>query len=365
MQTRIESLAAFVPDTVVTSAELIEALDRPVRVDLAALTGIRERRVRRPEPEGTDDSYAFALRAARDCLARSRYRPQDLDVVVSASITRLHEGPRMRWEPSFAALLCRETGALSALHFDLSNACAGMFSGVLVLDRMIKAGLVRTGMVVSGECVTTITDTALREITGLRDERLASLTVGDSGSAVIMDAADDGEPDRLHYIEQMTSGAFARLCLAGPSGPNTGMSMFTDSRALHDTSVMEQWPALHRAFLARTGQLFAPRDFDHLIAHQVSRSFIDRVKEAGEKGIGPMPPMLSSLERYGNTASNSLFLTLHDHLTGRDRPTERNRPTEGDCPTERDGGPSTYLVVSCASGFVAGFMALTISPPER
>ncbi|MEV3853756.1 3-oxoacyl-[acyl-carrier-protein] synthase III C-terminal domain-containing protein [Streptomyces sp. NPDC050095] len=345
MLTRIESLAAFVPETVVTSERLIAELDCPVRVDLAALTGIRERRVRRAPPDGADDSYLFALRAARDCLSRSRYRPRDLDVVISASITRLHEGPRMRWEPSFAALLCRETGAASALHFDLSNACAGMFSGVLVLDRMIKAGTVRNGMVVSGECVTTITDTALREITGLRDKRLASLTVGDSASAVIMDAATDDAPDRVHYVEQMTSGSFARLCLAGPSGPHTGMSMFTDSRALHDTSVMEQWPALYRAFLARTGRPFTPGDFDHLIAHQVSRSFIDRVKEAGEKGVGPMPPMLSSLERYGNTASNSLFVTLHDHLASRSE------------------GPSTYLLVASASGFVAGFMALTISPP--
>ncbi|WP_345290720.1 3-oxoacyl-[acyl-carrier-protein] synthase III C-terminal domain-containing protein [Kitasatospora albolonga] len=327
-----------------SSAHIVGALARPLPLDLAALTGIAERRVRDRRPGTGEDSLALAVRAALDCLASSRHRAEDLDVVISASITR-YRGERMQWEPALALEVCREIGAVRALYFDVSNACAGMMTGVSVLDHLIRSGQVRNGLVVSGECATTVAETAQREITGLRDPRLASLTVGDAGAAVVMDLAEPGAPDRVHYAQLMTSARFARLCTARPSDLAPGMTMHTDSAELHGNDVVGQWPALYRNLLDRLGLAFDDERFDFLIPHQVSSGFVERVRQAGERELGPMPPMLTVLDRYGNTASTSLFVTLHDHLRGR-----------------AGTGPAKYLVVVSASGVVMGVVSVTVSP---
>ncbi|MFD8396467.1 hypothetical protein ACFV2N_46680 [Streptomyces sp. NPDC059680] len=73
-------------------------------------------------------------------------------MIVNTSITRFKDGSRFCFEPSFARQLAGELGLrATAVTFDLSNACAGMLTGVYLLDRMIRAGIVRNGMVVSGE----------------------------------------------------------------------------------------------------------------------------------------------------------------------------------------------------------------------
>ena len=69
----------------------------------------------------------------------------------------------------------------AAIVFDITNACAGMFTGMQIVDSFISAGLIRRGMVVSGEFITGITRTAQIEITEFLDPRLACLTVGDAG----------------------------------------------------------------------------------------------------------------------------------------------------------------------------------------
>ena len=72
-------------------------------------------------------------------------------------------------------------GLTNAIAFDISNACAGMFTGISVADAYLKTGLVHRAMVVSGEYITHLTETAQKEIEGPMDSRLACLTLGDAG----------------------------------------------------------------------------------------------------------------------------------------------------------------------------------------
>ena len=66
-----------------------------------------------------------------------------------------------------------------ALAFDITNACAGMFTGIYLVHSLIRAGAVRRGLVVSGEYITHLTETAQKEIKGIADQRLACLTLGE------------------------------------------------------------------------------------------------------------------------------------------------------------------------------------------
>jgi 3-oxoacyl-[acyl-carrier-protein] synthase-3 len=220
-------------------------------------------------------------------------------------------------------------------------------TGVAILDRMIKAGVVRNGMVVSGERITTIAETAVKEISEVYDPQFGSLTVGDSGAAVIVDESTS-DADRIHYIELMTCAEYSQLCIGKPSDSNQGIALYTDNRQMHKQDRALLWTSFHADFLAKRGATFASEKYDYIVHHQVGTRFIRNVNTFGENAFAtPMPESLTVVEKYGNTSTTSHFLVLHDHLrSGR----------------AKQGG--RYLFVPAASGVVTGCMSATVSSLE-
>lgn len=338
VRSRIEAVGAQVPATEVTTAELMRQLAIENPVDLERVSGVRARRKCAPD----EDSFTLAAAAAREALRNSRYDAADLDVIVSCSITRIRD-ENFTLEPSFALILRNELGAHNAIHFDVSNACAGMMTGVLVLDRMIRAGMVRRGLVVSGESITPISDTAVREMSEKYDPQFASLTVGDAGAAVILDA-EGGADEGIDYIELNTSAAFAQLCLGMPSDKSPGIALYTDNRAMHNESRYLLWTTRQQDFLRARGSNFGAEGYDYVIHHQFSGPAVELINKIAEREFdAAVPPGLAVLDKYGNTASTSHFVVLHDALR-----------------QERLAPGTKVLMVPAASGVVAGFLSVTL-----
>lgn len=345
--TRFEAIGAYLPSTTVTTAELLARMDYKPLFDLQAITGIKERRVHDKREDSFEDSFALALAAAKDCLSRSRYRAEDLDVVISASITRYKNGYRYYFEPSFSLLLKRALGARKAIHFDVSNACAGMMTGVQLLDRLIKAGIVKNGLVVSGECITPISETAIKEISEPMDEQFGSLTVGDSGAAVILDASKSDE-DKIHYVELMTCAEYSKLCIGMPSDKNVGCALYTNNQEMHKEERVQLWPRFQMSFLDKLGTDFASEKYDYVVHHQVgTRAIRNFSKFGGAIFETEMPESLAVVEEYGNTATTSHFVVLYQHL-------KEKRLKKG----------AKLLLVPAASGVVTGCLSTTISSLE-
>ncbi|NKX88328.1 3-oxoacyl-ACP synthase III family protein [Nocardia coubleae] len=336
VRSTIEAIGAYLPSRELTTTELMSRLAVEAPLDLEKVSGVRARRVRGDD----EDSFTIALAAARTALDNSHYEAADLDVVISCSITRTR-GTDFCLEPSFALMLRNTLGATRAIHFDVSNACAGMLTGVLVLDRMIRSGAVKRGLVVSGECITPISDTAVREISEKYDPQFASLTVGDAGAAVLLEATDG---PGLDYVELNTSAAYAKLCLGMPSDRSAGVALYTDNRAMHNESRYLLWTSRQQRFLTERDSSFAAEGYDYLIHHQFSGPAVELIDKIAEREFDSvMPPKLAVLDKYGNTASTSHFVVLHDAL--------------------RDGriAPgSKVLLVPAASGVVAGFLSVTL-----
>lgn len=342
-RSRMESIGSYLPARVVTNEELLAGMTQPPHLDMKAVTGIERRRVYDRDAQPPEDSLSMALDAARTALNRSSYDAADLDVVINCSITRFRDGDTLCFEPSFALTIKNELGAERAIHFDISNACAGMLTGVLVLDSMIRSGAARRGMVVSGERITPIAETAVIEIADRYDPQFASLTVGDAAAAVILD--DGGtEGDRLEYIELMTCSKYSELCIGQASEKGPRVALYTDNRAMHNADRYRLWTMRQRDFLAERGTTFADEEFDFVVHHQFSKPAADVINVlAAEEFDAVIPPGLNVLEDYGNTASTSHFVVL-DHFLQR-----------GAIPPG-----SKLLLVPAASGVVAGYLALTL-----
>ncbi|MEV1053897.1 3-oxoacyl-[acyl-carrier-protein] synthase III C-terminal domain-containing protein [Streptomyces sp. NPDC049887] len=306
-----------------------------------------ERRVADDTTGTPEDCLTMALSAARACLGRSRYAADEIDIVISCSISRTTDGRRHQFEPSFARRIAGELGADRAIHFDVSNACAGMMTGVYLLDRMIRSGEVRNGLVLSGEHITPIAFTAAREMADSRDPQFASLSVGDSAVAVLVDRAAD-DADVIHDIELMTCSEYSHLCLGMPSDDTGDLAMYTNNKEMHAEDRLSLWPAFHGDRLADDGRRFADEGYDFVIQHQVGSRFIDFMNHVGESIFGtPMPESLSVVENFANTATTSHYLVLHQALM------ERRIPKG-----------SKVLMVPAASGVVTGFLSATVSSLE-
>ncbi|RLP52725.1 MAG: 3-oxoacyl-ACP synthase [Ketobacter sp.] len=304
---RFESIGVYLPEKEVTTQSLVSSMETQPMFDLEKLTGVKSRRWR----SDSEDCHTLAMSAIERCLHQSHYRADDIDVIVCTSITRFTGGLRFALEPGLSATLKNTLGMRrNALNFDITNACAGMFTGVYLMDQMIKSGAEKTGLVVSGECITPITETALKEINNPIDEQFASLTVGDSGAAVIMDRSVN-EHSRLNFLELFTLAEFSEFCFGMPSNKNPGVAMYTKAMEIHAT-VIQRLPSFLGQFAER--YQVSGIDFQHVIPHQTSERAIRTALELCSETFGDIPHICVSLDKFGNTSSTSHFVVLDDQM---------------------------------------------------
>lgn len=306
---RFESIGLKLPERRLTTDELMASTRHRTNIDLERLTGIHERRVC---SEG-EDSLTLAVDAARDCLSRSRHAPTDLDMVVCTSITRYVGATMHRFEPPLSLSIKEAIGAHGAVSFDLSNACAGMLTGVFLLNDFIRRGVIRRGMVVSGEFISGLGTNAAHDIRGIYSKQLASLTLGDAGAAVLVERAPEGSDGGIGLAAFTTISEHSRLCIGSPAPHAPGARMFTKARAIHRVA-MEDAPPLLEQILAESGLRLG--DIDWVIPHQTSA----RAILAGERELaahfGERPRhMVVNVEDRGNTASTTHFVALHRYLS--------------------------------------------------
>lgn len=309
MKSRIESLGVYLPEKVLSTEELISRCRKRPRWDLEKLTGVRERRV-----VGKDEfALDLAVKAAEKALAMSRHKAGDIGLIISCSISRLCDRERVfSFEPSMASQIKKRIGASGAMTFDVVNACAGMFTGIYVMDSLIRAGVVRTGIVVSGESITHLADQATKEIRSSFDGQLASLTVGDSGAAVIMEGVR-GTGAGFHNLDMITVPEHSKLCVAHPSKRGPGAVMITRPVSLQKAAMKIKDPFFKKS-IDRAG--WTVDRIDVIIPHQTSSRAIRKGGKTLMQYLGTDRHMegVSIVDKYGNPSTTSHFVALHETI---------------------------------------------------
>lgn len=333
---RFESVGAVVPEGRLSTAELMNGVRMWGKIDLEKLTGIKERCVCAAD----EDSYTLSEGAARECLKYSSYGPADLEMIICCSISKFKGGMNYVYEPPLSLYVKEKIGAHQAMHFDISNACAGMLTGVAIMNDFIRRGVIRCGMVISGECITSLSRNAVPRVKTLLSSQLASLTLGDCGAAVILERSTPPQAS-LVVSNFMTLAKWSDLCIGKACRDAPGAEMDTDARKIHQVAIANIPTVLARA-LAEAGLSFG--DMDHLIPHQTSM----RAIHSGEKHLrlffNARPKnIIVNMIQYGNTASTSHFLALYRFLKEK---------------TFKRG--EKLVLVALASGLVIGVVIFTM-----
>ncbi|HUO36646.1 MAG TPA: 3-oxoacyl-[acyl-carrier-protein] synthase III C-terminal domain-containing protein [Mycobacterium sp.] len=333
---RFAAIGASIPGRRLTSDELMASTTYRTDIELERLTGVRERHV----VGAGEDSYTLALGAARDALAHADCDAADLDMLLVCSISRHVGGLTVQVEPPLNVALKAALGAERALGLDISNACAGMMTGVFLLNDLIRQGRIRRGMAVSGEYISELGRNAAKVVRTVMDDELASLTLGDAGAAAILERAPRGAPG-IEVAGFTTLSEHSRLCVAFPSPVGPGVMMHTDARGIHRVATEEAVPML-REVLDQAGLKFD--EIDYLIVHQTSARAIKKATEVFAERFGTTPKhVVITVDELGNTASTTHFVALNKYLTaGRFTPQDR------------------VLLLSLASGLEVGIVIFTV-----
>ena len=111
----ITGVHGYVPEYVLTNEELATKVDTNDEW-IVTRTGIKERRILKGEGKGTSH---LAEQAAKGLLEKTNTDPEDIDLIIIATITSDFIFP------STANLVADMIGAKNAFGFDLAAACSG------------------------------------------------------------------------------------------------------------------------------------------------------------------------------------------------------------------------------------------------
>lgn len=305
---KIESMAYALPPLVYTTASLLAPLPLPFQRNLNHATGIES--IRKADPETY--SLDLAREAVAKCFVVSSYAPEAIDAVICCNICRVDAWNKIAILPSSAAQITAQFKLQPRLTFDVNNACAGVFTGLYLAQNLIKTGQIRNALIVSGERISVLADTIHRicemNPNELKDEMMSCLSLGDSGLALLVDAAPEGSG--FTPIELETHGLDARLCMAAltPYGP----IMHTKSLPL--ISKGASLSGLHTAHYVQ--QYRQPVDW--LILHQVSKKAIQYLRQHIHNRLET--PLFNdentfyNVQYRGNTSSTSHFIATLDGI---------------------------------------------------
>lgn len=294
----IAGLGRYVPERRLTNQDLEKIVDTSDDW-IVQRTGIRERRI---AAEGQVTS-TLALQAAQQAIADAKIDPNEIDLVICATVTG---------DQPFPATACRlglDLGAKRAGGFDLGAACSGFVFASQVAAGMIQSGQAKTILVVGAEILSRILDYT---------DRNTCVLFGDgAGAAVYTSLERAGRGEFLGGSIAMEGGAEG--ILAQPAG---------GSRHPATASTVEQ--RLHYMKMGGTKVFrFAVRVFAELVQgvidkygrdqiglivpHQVNQ----RIIESAMEQIGlPMDMVFTNIDRYGNTSAASVPIALREALDG-------------------------------------------------
>ncbi len=147
MNAGIIGVGKYIPERVLTNQELetmVDTSDEWIRTR----TGIEERRIASDDVNTSDMAYE----AAKKALKNAEVGPEDIDMILVATVTPDHPFP------SVACMLQARLGCVNASAMDVSAACAGFMYAVATAKQFIETGASKNILVVGVEKLSKITD---------------------------------------------------------------------------------------------------------------------------------------------------------------------------------------------------------------
>ena len=290
----ITTTAHYVPDQVVTNADLEKIIDTSDEW-IRTRTGIAQRCFL----EGRPTSF-MAVDVARQLIDRRQLDPREIDLIIVATIT-----PDMIF-PATACLVQDQIGAERAWGYDLSAACSGFAFALAAAAQFIETGAHSKVMVIGADKMSSIIDF---------NDRSTCVLFGDGAGGVLLEGADDTDQGMLDFELHVdgSGGDCLNMRGGGSLHPATHESVdqrlhyvYQEGRTIFKFAVVKMAEVcdsvMHKNGLRGDQlKLFVP--------HQANRRIIDAAAE--RLRLRPEQVMIN-IDRYANTTAGTIPIALSE-----------------------------------------------------
>ena len=302
----IKAIAASIPPNIVPLSGESSALFTPEDIDrIKVMTGINQRVVSSKDVCASD----LMTDAAAEVLHELNWRAESVDLIVV--VTQSGDYPL----PATSCIIQKNLGlSKECLAFDVGLGCSGYTYGLSIVGSMMQSGNIKRALLLAGDTSTW---------TASPNDRSTALLFGDVGTATALEfngkAADRsnawsfvGGSDGEGYCHLIIKDGGSRNPISRDakldSSVPSGLDLHMDGGEVFKFTI-EVVPKLIKDTLQ-----FAERaieSVDYFIMHQANLFLL---KHLAKKMKIPPEKMPLTLDRYGNTSSASIPLTIVDSM---------------------------------------------------
>lgn len=286
MSFRIIGTGSCVPEKVVTNFDLAEVIDTSDEW-IKQRVGISERHI------STDESAAeMGYKAALNALEMSNIKPEELDLIIVASISN------DTICPTAAGNIQKLLGAKCPA-FDVNSACSGFLFAIDTAAGFFARGKAKKALVVGSERMSRIIDWK---------DRGTCVIFGDGAGAAVLEEGDG-------YLESKIATYGGDDVIKIPSGTDASPYYNKEIGAAH--VFMDGQETFKFAVNTITSEIqeitekagLSVEDIKYVVPHQANI----RIIQFASKRLGlPMEKFFVNIEKYGNTSAASIPMALDE-----------------------------------------------------
>lgn len=292
---RIAAMAAAVSNDWTSLAEVNPDENPAVIAKFVKKTGV-EGRYNAGEKQTTSD---FCYAAAKAVMEKKNVDPKEIGLLIFITQTADYE------IPSTACILQNRLGITTdCIAFDVNLGCSGFSYGINIVSSLLKASNATKALLLCG-------DTSAKEKNPnnkVKTSHSASMLFGDSGTATLL--VKDESAEDINMISKTDGAGFHAIIKPygmwrnpqPPEGKTKGTTM--DDIAVFNFATSEV-PDLLNQQMKLVGTI--ADDYDCLVLHQANLFII---RQIAKKSGFPMDKTLISLDKFGNTSSSSIPISL-------------------------------------------------------
>ena len=313
---RIIGTGVYVPERIVSNAELSANLGQDIDEFVSTIVGIKERRIAAENESSADLATAAAERALKDAGVAAA----DLDLILLATDTPEYISP------ATSVVVQQRIGALNAGTFDINCACAGFVTTLDAAFKYIKADDAYNNVLIIG-CY------AMSKFVDWNDKKTSTLFADGAGAMVLRAVEDEKHFLASKLVADGSYHNYMGIFAGGTREPITAEVLKkNDTNRLRfaqkyppEVNIIG-WPKIVNDVAAKAGLSLA--DVDMFLWTQVNLSTIKIVMQ--EMQI-PEEKTHTIMQKWGYTGSACIPMVFHDAL-------EAGKIKRGD------------TIVMCASG---------------
>jgi len=298
----IVSTGRYVPERCVKNQELSDLMETSNEW-IVQRTGIEARYwVNEDEDVGTSD---LAYEAAQVALNKADWHPQDLDLIVFATMT-----PDVNI-PGSGPFLQNRLGAKNVPALDIRQQCTGFLHGLELCDAYIRSEKAQKILLVGAEY-----QSRYLELT--TENRDTAVIFADGAGAVCINAVETNREIGIIASMLHANGKYAKALRAGLPARKSGKAIsptviqnkehfpYMDGKAVFKLAVT-LLPQVADGLLAKANMKMS--DVDLVIPHQANL----RINEAFRERMGiPADKIYNNIQRYGNTTAATIPIALDE-----------------------------------------------------